>query len=353
MKVALFCWRPYHVFNAINIVSNDVEHSKGNTTLFLFDYPVLVKMVEALTKSRLFEEVIVVKNNRESGDHAKKLLGQFKSKFSNYLTIEGERRNFSNCFNTIMASSFNIDLIEMIDINKKARICIYEDGVNSYSSDANFNHLNPKFRLLRKVLLKDLNKIKVDTKYFYSPEILSYTSKSECCALPVIKERTFEIEKSIFNYNSQKMLKLYGNKSIIFLDQRFQSDCYEKIEKLLRKRSERVILRPHPNDPPSFDTFSLDDSEQSWELICNDNISNSSVIISVNSMALFTPYILYHKKPTIIALYKLILNEKIYGIKNFDLFCQKFKQRSKYENMFIPETLDEFGQILTNFDNIQ
>ncbi len=346
MEVALFCWRPYHIFNAINIVSNDVEHSSGNTTLFLFDYSVLTQSLDRLISSCLFKDIVIVNNNNESGDHVKKFVGQIRSKFCASRTINGEKKNYTDFFDTILASSFNIDLLEMVDINKRARICIFEDGINSYCSDSNFGHLNPKFHFIRKLLGKKLNTIEVNAKYFYAPEMVTYLSDSEFFELPKINTETFELEKEAFDYKYEVIKDIYNKKNIIYLDQNFESDKLSFIENILNKRYSKVILRAHPNDPASFDSFDEDTSGQSWEILCKDVVNDDTIIISPSSMALFTPYILYKKKPTIIVLSKLLINPEDMDLEIFDVFCRHFVKTLEYSNLYIPESLENFENIL-------
>ena len=109
MNVALFCWRPYQVFNSINIVKNNIEGSRGNTTLFVYDYPILEELNEGLKDSGLFKDVVILHCHQESGDHLQKFLGQlFPARTLAH--SDPEHRDYSNKFDVVMATSFNLNM---------------------------------------------------------------------------------------------------------------------------------------------------------------------------------------------------------------------------------------------------
>ncbi len=50
MKCAYICWRPYQVFNALNLLYSDVEDSKNDSDLYIQDLPIMKNYVEQIQK---------------------------------------------------------------------------------------------------------------------------------------------------------------------------------------------------------------------------------------------------------------------------------------------------------------
>ncbi len=68
MGNAFICWRPYQVFNAINIVKNNVENSSCNSDLYIQDIDLMLSLKDNIEALNLFSNIYIFhEENRGDG----------------------------------------------------------------------------------------------------------------------------------------------------------------------------------------------------------------------------------------------------------------------------------------------
>ena len=92
-----------------------------------------------------------------------------------------------------------------------------------------------------------------------------------------------------------------------------------EIGKMLAECKQKVLYRKHPRETSfSSDWAYVDDGTAMWELVCQEHLSDDSVLISSFSTAMLTPKLLYNKEPWLIYTYKLYKN---YFVEDNPMTC--------------------------------
>lgn len=358
MRVAIFCWRPYHVYSAINIVKNNLENTRGNTTLFLYDYANLVQLKNEIENSGLFNEVVIIKDYKPHGQYLQKMVGLFfpqkALKYHVEPYIASDSKHYYNkvgAFDKIITTSCNIILFHFIRLNNKAQIILFEDGTLSYVSNEFDHAINLHYKRIKWLLRNIIRSNSIIAKYVYEPQLVfanGYVLKK----LPMIDHDTDECQRTIFSYDSQKSQRVYARKRIIYLDERYPNDYFKDDIKesdvfdILESFKDEVILRPHPGNEPGTRVFDVDSNMQSWELTCKDVLTEDSILITKTSTAAFTPFLLHGIKVNIIFLAPLLFKKT----EGEERIAMEMSNKLGYKNLFMPTTFDEFRHILNQLN---
>lgn len=356
MSVAIFCWRPYHVFSAINMVSNNVEETKGNTTLFLYNYANLPLLKDKLETLGLFNDIVIVEDYKGHSQYIKKICGLLFPKVALRQQVYIESKPTYSCsilqhnaFDKIIVTSFNTTMFEFIQLNPSAQIVLYEDGMFSYIADEVFHALDRQYRRIKWLLKLRIQKFNIIAKYVYEPKLV-VSSRYKLLALPKISDITYNAQKNAFLYNRDAVLTQYKGKRIIYLDERFPIERFKDdvnedvIFDIIKPFADETILRPHPGNEPGCMLFAVDTTNQSWELCCKDILNDDSIIITKTSTAAFTPFMLYGIKTHIIYLAELMFKRT----EGVELIPKNIINNLEYKNIYLPKNYDEFRDVLNS-----
>lgn len=354
MKIAIFCWRPYQVFSAINMVSNNIEETKDNTTLFLYNHANLPQLKDKLETLGLFNDIAIVEDYKGHSQYFRKILGLVfpQMALKRKVSIISEHVNRDsilkyNTFDKIIVTSFNTTMFEFLQLNPSAQIVLYEDGMFSYIFDEVLHALSYQYKRIKWLLKIRIHNFNIIAKYVYEPKLV-IPDKYKLLALPKINDGTYDIQKKAFSYDHEAVLSQYKGKRIVYLDERFPVDRFkdgiseEEVFNIIKPYADETILRPHPGNEPGSMLFTVDKVNQSWELCCKDILNSDSIIITKTSTAAFTPFMLYGIQAHIIYLAELLFK----NTEGVEMVPKNIINNMDYKKIYVPKNIDEFRQIL-------
>ena len=349
IRTVFICWRPYQIFNAINMVINNVEGIKGNSDIFISDLPAVLKYKDELVKTNIFSHVGVFNEEGKKGRWKCFLDMAFP-----YISMQFDalqKYPHWRKYDIIVASGFHSFFIRMANINKKAKVIFMEDGMASYLNiDIDKFHSSKFHRILKILFNTGIHVINIQKIYVYFPELISQKYHIQIGRLPQISVLAFKIVKQVFGNTSYSDSEY---RKIIYLTQPMENIWYIRddysehcVQNLLLLYSENVIVRIHPRHLEFTTSLNVDKNMQFWELDAA-RLKSDNILISIFSTASFTPFFLLDKSPIIILLYKIAAKENSSFYKNADLFV---KNISKFypSSIFTPGNMDEFAEILKN-----
>lgn len=349
------CSSPFHVFNAVNIVSNfkkseisdiyilnigetsiQIYNNIKNKKVFRKVY--LINVYDALPKKKIFYYV----NRVNKLLFTKKIIPNSEETYDNVFIVGTEI--FSKAIYAYWLSK-----------NKNTSLYYFEDGTASYFSVLmkNQNSINEKLFYFFKHF-KTLDKCK--GLYVYRPEcVVSIYNNIEIKSIPLIeksglktkkiKEIFLNDEKSIFENNLIFFDSNFGEKSIL----KKQYEYFNLIEENISEKEISVKLHPGTSTNQYGNNYNKINHSIGFEMFNLNHDMNDKILISVISSANLIPKLIYDEEPYVIYLYNLIKDEKKYP--HFDLFVENVKKTySNPEKVFVPKTILEFKDILNKLN---
>lgn len=182
MKTAFVCWRPYQVFNSINLRMNMAVNTE-TCDLFLDDIPSLRKYKENIVNSGIFNNVYTY-SVREI-DHSSKLISLLqtlsdfifcKNRIDKYL---GTKNIKPFDYDEIVASGWDTFFVEMANANKHAKIIMVEDGTATYRMSDEREYIGGVYLKACKILksIFHCGPLSVDVKCLYVNDLNMVTQK--------------------------------------------------------------------------------------------------------------------------------------------------------------------------------
>lgn len=250
-------------------------------------------------------------------------------------------------------------------INRNLELCMFEDGIGSYSEEIynnflkRFRNKNMIKRLYFKIFPHAMNMI---SRYYLSmPEIFQWKIPNGADVIKILppdnKELLRKILNHIFEYDGQN--KEYEDKVIIMEE----SYHYEKtdvddmklfvyIANLIGKTN--LIVKRHPREKEDrFTELGIKinkDKKMPWEVILlNCNLENV-FLITITSTIAFTSMLLDDRICSrTVLLYKLIdsRSERFEGLKGA---MEQLVENSN-QSFWIPETMEQLKNILIKFSD--
>ena len=359
MKAAFVCFRPYQVFNAINMVYHNIEQTKGRSDLYVQDLPALKAMVPHLASLGVFENVYVF-SELNHGDKAnvgrKQQTKIYLVRTKNFIFAHSALKK--NCYtkpeggfrqyDLILASGWISFFIELANCNPKARVVLFEDGTANYVYDqiASLAPIRKKYYgFLKKVFNKGPLCMTVSALYVNNPGMMIGTRPYPVYPLGEYDDGLLDLLARAYNYD--KTEEIYKNKEVVFLGQpqtTLNVPTYSETE-LVRNLSVMtdMVYRKHPLQK-DLETFACEDTVRPmWELACR-NIDENCALVAQFSTAQITPYMVYGKCPTLVFFYKIS--------------CKPSSRRNTYKQLidmvrqnytgkiYEPETMEELYEII-------
>ena len=338
------------------MVSNNVEETKGKTSLFLYNYANLPRIKDNLESLGLFNNIAIVEDYKGYSEYFRKILGLVfpKTALKQQVSIKSKSVNLDsilnhNTFDKIIVTSFNTTMFEFLQLNPSAQIVLYEDGMFSYIYDEILYAFSHQYRCIKWLLKFRIRQFNIIAKYVYEPKLV-ISDRYKLRTLPKISDVIYNTQKNAFLYDHEAVLSQYKGKRIIYLDERFPVNRFkddiseDEIFNIIKQHADKTILRPHPGNEPGSMLFEVDRTNQSWELCCKDILGSDSIIITKTSTAAFTPFILYGIQAHIIYLAELLF-KKTEGV---DRIPKNIISNLGYKKIYLPKSLDEFEEILNN-----
>lgn len=355
MKYAFVCWRPYQVFNTINIVYNGLENiSKDDLIdLYILKTDSMKSIYNQLSESDLFSNLYYFDYDEDISKRKEYIYSFFAYLFPKFFVRKSicnkENQIEFNKYNMIFASGWLPFFVCLAECNKNAKIIFFEDGFATYlGTDNPYSGGSVMNKLFYFFTKKGKKSILIDKAYVYAPELVEGFLKDRVFKLPSIDNQLYRILSDVFMYNAEDM---YSHKDIIYFLQPYSEsslkdkNVVDKVIDILSKKSEKCLLRNHPRMNVKNDIIEVDMNKGIWELSSN-GLSDRTMLVSIGSSTMITPFLLYNKIPTLVFLHKIALKDNNQSCVQLDDFLERFKK--VYKGMvYIPYTISEFDTILS------
>ena len=327
MRYACFVATPVQVLNVVNMAFNDIEGMRGNCDLYILkQFSGFENMLPALRASGLFRNVyecvqIPLKKRSKPVSLA---IGAAKAFFpGSFLKRWVKRDGFEkNEYDVLLMSGPTYLMVLLAEINRKARIWFYDEGVGSYMGNIMDHYVRQgekRKRFLKAVFHTGIYLIQPERQYLNNTAFCRTTLACPRLPLPAL-----DFKNAAF---AALLREIFGavdglqGKDIVFLSQPVAElhthlqgaadvDPEEVFRDLLTPLlpwQTRTIVRPHPREKErEYCGLDIDRSSTLWELICASSITDDHVLISLYSSALVSPKIMYDREPVVIFTYKLL-----------------------------------------------
>lgn len=309
-RCCVICETPYNIFNVI-------KHFWGKKDVYSIDLYIsknLKYLYDSLIEEKFFSAIYIFeKNVDENASNFQRILYSMFPNIAVKDAIKPQKSFFE--YDEIYIFSATRFPCDMIYTNRNAKIKYIEDGMDSYIGRiAKKKVVGKKQKIYNWIVRRDMSRIYPQEVYVNVPKLciknLGYSVKK------ISNEQMHynEIRDSLKRIYNYKESDLYRGDKIIYLGQAFVIDGMgegiEKIEEEISKAflefEDQVVYRKHPRENNySTNWKCVDKGDNMWELICQENIGENSVLISSFSTALFTPKLLFGKEPWLIYTHKL------------------------------------------------
>lgn len=316
MKRCYICDTPYQLLNCIN---HYYHKQKGVDFADIYignQFYKCKEIAENLKKECCFHGVYSYEFPHYTG-----LKSYFNSRKSELFTISKSldewthyNNNLSTTYDEIYMSIYSHFSFGVKQINPKAEVIFYDDGIGTYLGRAqiiNFKKRKLLYRILS-IPFPELepSKIYLNNVRFYSAinklvdgriEEFSRITKGDTDFINMLY-RVFKLSNE----------KDYDTHDLIFLTQ--PDDDLRKNHEIIEKKilnnlsdyKERTLLRVHPRQYDyDFGIFKADRERSIWELVVLNKVNNNSVLLSVFSTAQFVPKVMFNYEPILIFTYFL------------------------------------------------
>lgn len=319
----VICETPYNIFNAVkyflgNGLNNSTDLYIGKNLEYLY---------ENLERVAIFKSVTIFVNdidlNASKVEKIKHLLSVKKS-ISDSLPLNTIKKKYHSIY-VFSATKFPS---EMIYANPEAEVFYIEDGMDSYIGRIwSHRSVSKKRKLINFISGRKIQRLKPQKVLLNEPDL--YDGKQDYIVLPIGGEisKNALVNETLKKIYSYKPTDFYDDKNIFYLGQAFIADRIDEdigsveneIGKMLAECKQKVLYRKHPRETSfSSDWAYVDDGTAMWELVCQEHLSDDSVLISPFSTAMLTPKLLYNKEPWLIYTYKLYKN---YFVEDNPMTC--------------------------------
>lgn len=364
MRNAFVCCTPYHVIVSIHLIQS--IYSGENNEIFISNhFENSFDIYKNLKKQKLFKAVYYVTDRHLSYDDSflkwRKIYGLFSRTYQSIISDPVDF-NYDNVF-LFTYSYFSVLITDLVKKNNKfSEINMVEEGTLTYML-GNYDIVdNIRFYadFIGKTVLnrRFLNPNILNAIYLFQPNLYNGELSHKLKKIPSLKI-SINIQKllnHIFNFEEQGN---FVSSKYLFFDQSFSIDGNRLISEFEVVKSisdilprDEILIKLHPRDSKDkYKSFNINvnSSNFPWELIYYNYFKDikNKVLISVSSSSVFTPKILFNCEHDIILLYKIFGKTD----RRFVKFVNKFKTIYKKKNVYEPETLNEFQQIVKNLRN--
>lgn len=312
-KIAFVCETPYHLTNAIKIISGISEFRNADIYLFIGNKFLDAKKVcRSLETLNIFKGVVLYDyNNIKNKYYARFLELFFPSKYISLLSAKSPFLSLD--FDCILLPSYLYFGLGLLRVNLRAKYCMFEDGLATYFG-VEVKGVYSRFRRLIWWLQNvDRNHLTPSILFLNIPELYeNYTDSNFCIKkIPDFITGIDTILYSIFNFIDNQLYQKYN---LIYLSQPFFKNKLEGkniirrnniLQSVFAITNGDILLRYHPREKISKNIKIESENTQNWELTSFSFIDNEKILLTPYSTAAFVPKFLYNKEPYIVFLYKL------------------------------------------------
>lgn len=358
MYICFICETPYQVFNCVNIAR---MFSDTNHTLDIY-------IADCFQKSDQIGQALIA----EGIFHSVNFYGyaSFRKKISNHsiqklyeLCLPGRllRRLYpgnvqKNFYDRIFISTVSPFSTAMLSRMPAAKVAYYDDGLGSYLGGIGLPTFSKGRKLLSLLTGHNYKRFAPVAVYLNNTQFGNLKYDCELIQIAnVFEPESEEMQqfKRIFGYS---VSPLYSDHSVILIDAPDVDEndtAYEQTDKAVKQaivaQTGDAFLRPHPRQKliRSYG-MRIDNSNNFWELLCAEQITDDSCLIGSFSTAQMSPKMLFNKEPYLIFTYKLFLKDgAASSADSVEGLIQMLRQT--YQNpqkIHVVESVNELASIL-------
>lgn len=354
-KVAICAATPFQTLNAINLAVN-VLNDGYEIDLFFRDFREDThSILNELSKYDFFSNIYVY-DLRNKNEGLSYYLNDVEQGLMPKRFIEGLMKTplklATKKYDVITVTSGTELEVAFTRVFPRARIIAYDDGLGSYIGDIIHDH---KLNIIWRLMGRTTKNIWPECLYVNNDSFCESKLSTNILQLPSLESQPLEYKEIIFSIFGAKKTKIYESKKYVYLTQPLTEigndaeNVNKMIEQIIEKSGNEAIYRKHPRDFHEIN-ISIDEDRTGclWELICNSQITDNSVLIGICSTAQIMPKIIYDKEPKLIFLYKLFDFEDSSVVeKRFEPIVKKISSIYRKKNQIvIPSNLTELEALL-------
>lgn len=306
VKNCIICETPYSILNGVNYVYYNSRQDCSYDIYLGSHLKNSRETAEKLRDSGLFAHVRIFRKLRR------------RTYFSHKYIVDAvmDPDYCFEAYDKIYLTSATIFPACMILACRKAEIYFIDDGLGSYLDEIYVEPLSRAEKLFCIFTGRDYRRLFPRIVYLNNIRLCREDVSYEVRQLPDLgrkDSRLFEMLGHIFEYVPSGR---YRDRRIIYLAQALETDLEVGDISLIERRAEAVLAmfkddvlyRPHPRRKVQPANILWEDQKcDMWELVCMDEISDGTILVSPFSTALFTPKLIYDKEPWIIFTYKIYM----------------------------------------------
>ncbi len=248
-------------------------------------------------------------------------------------------------------------MMNFLSCNSNANLYFIDDGAGSYQGNIIEEAMGNIYKLYCLLLHRGPKFLKVLKLFVNNKKLCKSTLTEETCQLPIYNTTDSDynnlllkiFENKISSYN-ERIICLCSPSGDI-LQKRFELE--KQILDTVKNTKIEYLVRLHPREK-SYELFSdypLDDTNNMWEIICMQNITDSHILIAYYSTAQMTPKIIYNKEPYIIFLFGM--DTTCTKLSTYETAYIEFKNLYTNKNkIYAPKTIAEFETILQELEKM-
>lgn len=355
MKIAICAATPYQTLNVLNFACNILDE-KDEKDLFYRNFSEETnKILNVIKKYQIFDNIyeynLVDKKNKVKYYINDFIQAVFPKKFINVLVRENLKLDYKayEYITITSATEFEVALTRNFP---KAKTIALDDGVGSYIGDIVHDY---KLNIIWTLLGRRKDKIWPVALYVNNVGFCKSTLSSNIKRLPSFDKYSDEYQRMILEMFYTCTEDVYRTNPIVYLTQPYGeidtglTKDIKKAEQVLKGFAKYGVVRKHPRDNTNVDIgYRQGSAENLWELICDKDITDSHILISICSTAQIMPKVLYGKEPWLIFIYDMFSYKYNSTIRdNFIQIVKSIKEDyTKPNKIFVPKSETELDNII-------
>lgn len=352
-KGAFLVDTPLQLFNAVSLVLTNAM--VGEYDLYLVkQFSSADSLADRVKRERIFKEVYTLEREKKGKfKHVYTIFGLVTPNLYCRLLVKYDmkQKKYQEVYFSAPTKMFDL----MIAASNAKVVYGVDDGIGSYMGDIFHDYLSAKYQTIRKILHDNYD---VSALYLRTPQY--YIGKNDVKLLQIKntmqKECSKKMVERIFEYKGGE---IYQDDSLIYLNQPVgdfdaaHKETEERIAVLIKENlASKCIVRLHPRETQKYlyDGLKIDNEQNMWEILCEENIGENNILIGMFSTAQFIPKFFYDREPTIVftfMLYSDLTHERVRGYQEMSLHLKKiYRDKSK---VHVIGSVDELKILLKNF----
>lgn len=348
MKRAFLVWTPFHLLNIIRFVlTNDLIGCCD--VYFISQSDAMDMFLDNTIEEKLFDNIFYttiddVERNKRINEIKSILLPS--QKYVSYMFGEkAVNRDYDELYVSI-PTRLNDAIYRA---NNCKEVIGYDDGLASYVTNLYNYSLGSKYELYKKLLGK--GRLSVDKVLLCNPNMNLHPADGINYMTFIGRDLTPDenrIINRVFNYTESEI-----KQHIIYLNQPLRDmpdpDSHKQGEKQIlqiinEQAGDELIIRIHPRETETeiYQGLTTENSENMWELMCNDCITEGHSLVSFFSTALFAPKLFFNKEPYLIFTFMLFQSCPDSQKNRYLQLVEKLQSEySKKDRITVPRTVEE------------